>query len=152
MNQATTILTCSAVVIPEGMAKRMIDFQRLGEAITLAQGGKAGEFSKQLDTLHGESALRGLESYGVAVGLQVLAARPEGREWEGTYLQLLNELGRLGEIDRSNWPKSPRHLSGQLKRIAPGLRKMGIHIEWLGHSRKGSGVRITKDWSAAIPT
>ncbi|WP_374502480.1 hypothetical protein [Zoogloea sp.] len=134
-----------AVVIPEGMAKRMIDFQRLGEAITVAQGGKAGEFSKQLDTLHGESALRGLESYGVAVGLQVLAARPEGREWEGTYLQLLTELGRLGEIDRSNWPKSPRHLSSQIKRIAPGLRRVGIRLEAAGRGATGAKVRIVRE-------
>lgn len=134
-----------AVVIPEGMAKRMIDFQRLGEAITVAQGGKAGEFSKQLDTLHGESALRGLESYGVAVGLQVIAARPEGREWEGTYLQLLTELGRLGEIDRSNWPKSPRHLSSQIKRIAPGLRRVGIRIETAGRGATGAKVRIVRE-------
>jgi hypothetical protein len=133
------------VVIPEGMAKRMIDLQRLGEAITVAQGGKAGEFSKQLDTLHGESALRGLESYGVAVGLQVLAARPEGREWEGTYLQLLTELGRLGEIDRSNWPKSPRHLSSQIKRIAPGLRRVGIRIETAGRGATGAKVRIVRE-------
>ncbi|MBL8452333.1 MAG: hypothetical protein JNK97_06260 [Zoogloea sp.] len=133
------------VVIPEGMAKRMLDLQRLGEAITLAQGGKAGEFSKQLDALHGEAALRGLESYGVAVGLQVLAARPEGREWEGTYLQLLNELGRLGEIDRSNWPKSPRHLSSQVKRIAPGLRRVGIRIEAAGRGATGAKVRIVRE-------
>lgn len=133
------------VVIPEGMAKRMIDFQRLGEAITVAQGGKAGEFSKQLDALHSESALRGLESYGVAVGLQVLAARPEGREWEGTYLQLLTELSRLGEIDRSNWPKSPRHLSSQIKRIAPGLRRVGIRIEAAGRGATGAKVRIVRE-------
>ena len=133
------------VVIPEGMAKRMIDFQRLGEAITVAQGGKAGEFSKQLDALHSESALRGLESYGIAVGLQVLAARPEGREWEGTYLQLLTELGRLGEIDRSNWPKSPRHLSSQVKRIAPGLRRVGIRIEAAGRGATGAKVRIVRE-------
>lgn len=133
------------VVIPDGMAKRMIDFQRLGEAITIAQGGKAGEFSKQLDTLHGESALRGLESYGVAVGIQMLAARPEGREWEGTYLQLLTELGRLGEVDRSNWPKSPRHLAAQIKRIAPGLRRASIRIEAAGRGATGAKVRIVRE-------
>lgn len=133
------------VVIPEGMAKRMIDFQRLGEAITIAQGGKAGEFSKQLDTLHGESALRGLESYGVAVGIQMLAARPEGREWEGTYLQLLTELNRLGEVDRSNWPKSPRHLAAQIKRIAPGLRRIGVRIEGAGRGATGAKVRIIRE-------
>lgn len=133
------------VVIPDGMAKRMLDFQRLGEAICMALGGKAGEFSQRLDSLHGESMARGLESYGVAVGIQMLAARPEGREWEGTYLQLLTELNRTQEIDRSNWPRSPRHLAAQIKRIAPGLRRAGIRIEAAGRGATGVKVRIVRE-------
>ncbi len=134
-----------AAVIPEGMQKRMIDYQRLGEAICMALGGKAGEFSQRLDSMHGESMARGLESYGVTVGIQMLATRPEGREWEGTYLQLLTELNRMQEIDRSNWPRSPRHLSGQIKRIAPGLRRAGIRIEPAGRGATGAKVRIVRE-------
>ncbi|WP_374243003.1 hypothetical protein [Zoogloea sp.] len=133
------------VEIPEGMQKRMLDYQRLGEAVCMALGGKAGEFSQRLDSMHGDSLARGLESYGVAVGIQMLAARPEGREWEGTYLQLLTELNRMPEIDRSNWPRSPRHLSGQLKRIAPGLRRAGVRIEAAGRGRTGAKVRIVRE-------
>lgn len=133
------------VEIPEGMQKRMLDYQRLGEAVCMALGGKAGEFSQRLDRMHGDSLARGLESYGVAVGIQILAARPEGREWEGTYLQLLTELNRMPEIDRSNWPRSPRHLSGQVKRIAPGLRRAGVKIEGAGRGRTGAKVRIVRE-------
>jgi hypothetical protein len=133
------------VEIPEGMQKRMLDYQRLGEAVCMALGGKAGEFSQRLDSMHGDSLARGLESYGVAVGIQILAARPEGREWEGTYLQLLTELNRMPEIDRSNWPRSPRHLSGQVKRIAPGLRRAGVKIEAAGRGRTGAKVRIVRE-------
>lgn len=133
------------VEIPEGMQKRMLDYQRLGEAVCMALGGKAGEFSQRLDSMHGDSLARGLESYGVAVGIQILAARPEGREWEGTYLQLLTELNRMSEIDRSNWPRSPRHLSGQVKRIAPGLRRAGVRIEGAGRGRTGAKVRIVRE-------
>jgi len=132
------------VEIPEGMEKRLLDFQRLGEAVCMALGGKAGEFSQRLDRMHGDSLARGLESYGVAVGIQILAARPEGREWEGTYLQLLTELNRMPEIDRSNWPRSPRHLSGQVKRIFPGLRRAGVRIEAAGRGRTGAKVRILR--------
>jgi len=132
------------VEIPEGMQKRMLDYQRLGEAVCMALGGKAGEFSQRLDSMHGDSLARGLESYGVAVGIQILAARPEGREWEGTYLQLLAELNKMPEIDRSNWPRSPRHLSGQLKRIFPGLRRAGVRIEAAGRGRTGAKVRILR--------
>ena len=133
------------VEIPEGMQKRMLDYQRLGEAVCMALGGKAGEFSQRLDSMNGDSLARGLESYGVAVGIQILAARPEGREWEGTYLQLLTELNRMSEIDRSNWPRSPRHLSGQVKRIAPGLRRAGVRIEAAGRGRTGAKVRIVRE-------
>ncbi len=133
------------VEIPEGMQKRLLDYQRLGEAVCMALGGKAGEFSQRLDRMHGDSLARGLESYGVAVGIQILAARPEGREWEGTYLQLLTELNRMPEIDRSNWPRSPRHLSGQVKRIAPGLRRAGVKIEGAGRGRTGAKVRIVRE-------
>lgn len=134
-----------SVQIPEGMEKRMIDFQRLGEAVTMALGGKAGDFSRQLDSMHGESTMRGLESYGVAVGVQMLAVRPLPTPWEGTYLQMLQELNRTQEIDRSNWPRSPRHLASQLKRIAPGLRRLGIRIETVGRGKTGSKVRIVRD-------
>ena len=133
------------VKIPEGMQKRMLDHQLLGEAVCMALGGKAGEFSQRLDSMHGDSLARGLESYGVAVSIQILAARPEGREWEGTYLQLLTELNRMPEIDRSNWPRSPRHLSGQVKRIAPGLRRAGVRIEAAGRGRTGAKVRIVRE-------
>ena len=133
------------VQIPEGMQKRMIDYQRLGEAVCMALDGKGGDFSQRLDSLYGESMARGLESYGVAVGVQMLSARPEGREWEGTYLQLLTELNRMQEIDRSNWPRSPRHLSGQIKRIAPGLRRAGVRIEPAGRGATGAKVRIVRE-------
>lgn len=133
------------VQIPEGMQKRMLDYQRLGEAVCMALGGKVGEFSQRLDSMHGDSLARGLESYGVAVGIQILAARPEGREWEGTYLQLLTELNRMPELARCNWPRSPRHLSGQVKRIAPGLRRAGVRIEAAGRGRTGAKVRIVRE-------
>ena len=146
------------VKIPGDMQKRMLDFQRLGEAVSIAMGGSPGEFSKELDSLHGESIIRGLESFGIAAAIQVLIAnRPAPRRtekrmasfavllWSGTFLQLLQDLNSLPEIDRSNWPRSPRHLSAQLKRIAPGLRLLGIRIERKGHARSGAIVELKGD-------
>lgn len=146
------------VEIPGDMQKRMLDFQRLGEAVSLAMGCAPGDFSKQLDSLHGESIVRGLESFGIASAIQVLIANrltprraekrtasPDARLWSGTFLQLLQDLNSLPEIDRSNWPRSPRHLSTQLKRIAPGLRRLGLRIERVGHTRSGAIVEIWKN-------
>ena len=149
-----------AIQIPDGMQKRMLDFQRLGEAVCMALGGIAGDFSRQLDKQHDEGVLRGLDSYGIAAAVQVLIAnrtevsslkRTRGQHatdakarpmWSGTYLQLLHDLNSMPEIDRSNWPRSARHLSVQLTRIAPGLRKLGIRVERGEHTRKGTMVDI----------
>lgn len=123
---------------------RMADFQKLGEAIAQALGYPEGHFSK----LYGESVAdgvdRSLETYGISNALQVLIADQKSGEWEGTVLALKASLECLHGVDRSNWPKSPRGLSNQLKRIAPGLRRYGITIEHLGHSNQGSKLRITR--------
>ena len=58
-------------------------------------------------------------------------------EWTGTATDLLAALTALvGEHVRRGrqWPASARGLSGQLTRLAPALRRIGITIE---HSRQG---------------
>lgn len=140
-----------SVQIGKGMQKRMLDFQKLGEAVCIARGGQPGDFSSRLDQMHGDGVIRGLESYGVAGAIQMLLDRPslpqkskgtKAANWEGTCLQLLNALNGQQEIDRSNWPRSPRHLAGQLSRIAPGMRQIGIRIEQGRRSNKGAIIRI----------
>lgn len=140
-----------SVRIPEKMQKRMLDMQQLGEAVTKAQGGADGDFSKRLAALHEDSVARGLESYGIATGIQMLAdrARPSKRgttstTWSGTVLELLNALNDLQNIDHSNWPRSARHLTSQLTRIMPGLRTVGIKIDRKGKGRNGAVVEISR--------
>ena len=120
---------------------RMADYQLLGEAVAAAQGQSAGTFSAAYGEAVAEGIDRSLETFGIANAVQVFMCRD--KPWEGTYLALLNELSSLPGVDRSHWPKSPRNLAGQLKRIAPGLRLRGILIEALGHGRTGSRIRIS---------
>lgn len=132
------------VSIAKGMQKRMLDFQMLGESVCIALGGKENDFSKRLDTLHGDSVLRGLETYGISMGVQMLVDMSRTGNWKGTFLQLLTSLNGLHDIDRSNWPKSPRHLSSQLKRITPGLRRLGIAIDYKERTRAGANIEIAR--------
>ena len=92
---------------------RMADYQLLGEAISQALDNPPGHFSELYRNAVAEGIDRGLEAYGITNALQVFMFE-KGKTWEGTYLALLGELNRIPGSDRSNWPKSPRGLAGQL--------------------------------------
>ncbi|MCC6972213.1 MAG: hypothetical protein IT434_18525, partial [Phycisphaerales bacterium] len=131
--------------LPEIMLRekhRLADYQLLGEAVARALGHPEGHFTKVFDQAVGEGVERSLETYGAAHALQVFV-NGLTKPWEGTVMALLGELNALHCMDRSNWPKSPRGLSGQLKRLAPGLRQRGIIIEKMQKAREGALVRIS---------
>jgi len=122
---------------------RMADFQLLGEAVALAMGHPAGHFTDIYSASVTDGIGRSMETYGISNALQVLMADRAGKPWQGTALMLKADLEMLHGVDRSNWPKSPRGLAGQLKRITPGLRRLGIEVEHTGRSSQGSQLRIT---------
>lgn len=121
---------------------RLADYQLLGEAVAHALGHPKGHFTKVFGQAVGEGVERSLETYGAAHALQVFV-NGLTTPWEGTVMALLGELNSMHCMDRSNWPKSPRGLSGQLKRLAPGLRRRGIIIEKMQKAREGALVRIS---------
>lgn len=60
--------------------------------------------------------------------------------WEGTATSLLAALTPLVPFEMlrtKDWPKGPNHLSGQLRRVAPSLRAIGISVlkDREGHGR-----------------
>jgi hypothetical protein len=136
--------------------QRMADYERFGEAVARALGFEPGEFQRQ----YGESVMAGidraLESNSVA---QVLDKYLEGRSqfwtWQGTASQLYDHLTSYSYAegaDRSFWPRSPKGMTDQLRRIAPAYRAKGIDINNLGHSRKGALWRISMTHSTATPS
>jgi len=59
--------------------------------------------------------------------------------WDGPATQLPTALGSLvtkAQRRSKEWPKAPNHLSGQLREVAPPLRKVGIEID---RDREGKG-------------
>lgn len=124
--------------------QRMADYERFGEAVARAIGFEPGEFQRQYAELVRAGIDRALESNAVA---QVLDKYFEERispwNWQGTAGQLYDLLNNQIIPDRSTWPKSPKGLADQLRRIAPAYRAKGIEISHLGHSREGALWRIT---------
>ncbi len=124
--------------------QRMADYERFGEAVARALGFAPGDFQRDYAELVRAGIDRALESNAVA---QVLDKYFEDRitpwNWQGTAGQLYDLLNTQHVPDRSTWPRSPKGLADQLRRIAPAYRVKGIEITHLGHSREGALWRIS---------
>jgi len=132
--------------------QRMADYERLGEAVARALGFAPGEFQQQYAELVRAGIDRALESNAVAQALdKYLAERVLPINWQGTAGQLYDLLNTHSIPDRSSWPRSPKGLSDQLRRIAPAYRAKGIDITHLGHSREGARWRIAQTRSQTNP-
>ena len=120
---------------------RMADFALWAEACTRAYW-RGGTFIKAYRENLAASVELVLEASVVGTAVRRFMVTRE--EWSGTAQELLNLLTPVvGEhIARErDWPKRPNTLSGKLKRAAPALRKIGIHVA-LGARAGHAGERI----------
>jgi hypothetical protein len=72
---------------------------------------------------------RTIDSSPVAV--QCLRFIELGHNHQGTVKELLdrlNELRYVGIEEKEYWPRTPRGLGDVLRRIAPGMRLLGVHL------------------------
>ncbi|MCW7540661.1 hypothetical protein OOT46_22845 [Aquabacterium sp. A7-Y] len=123
--------------------QRMADFERLGAAVSYCLGWEEVDFQRRYAEMVRAGAERALEGNPVAQALdKFLAKRIPPISWKGTAGQLYDELNQYIVHDRTTWPRSPKGLSDQLRRIAPAYRTKGIEISHLGHSREGAMWRI----------
>lgn len=123
---------------------RMADFARFGEAMTLHQGREPGTFCRLFEANRKESVARGLDASPVANAVRELAeAERSDLVFEGTMKRLLERLNGL-RPDGESWPKSPRGLGDALRRQAPALAAIGVHVSIGKPGRDGVPVTIRK--------
>lgn len=123
--------------------QRMADYERFGEAVARALGCEPGEFQNQYADQVRAGIDRALESNAVAQVLDKhLCDRALPWSWQGTAGQLYELLNNLNVHDRTTWPRSPKGLADQLRRIAPAYRAKGVEITHIGHGREGAIWRI----------
>ena len=113
---------------------RMADFARWVTAAESALGWAPRSFLRAYSgnrELANSLAIES-ESIGQAV-VNLIYAR---ESWYGTASELLAELEGDNPDEktrrRQDWPKSARQVAGQLRRLAPNLRKVGIDVTFLG--------------------
>ncbi len=122
---------------------RMGDFAKLGEAMMQAEGHAAGAFIELYAANRRESVERGLEASSVASAIREMADTHQGSGavFEGTMKRLLDVLADYrGTADA--WPKSPKGLSGELRRQQPALSAIGINVAIGKAGREGVPVTI----------
>ena len=113
---------------------RMADFVLWAEAAAPGLGWEPGEFSRVYASNRAGTIQVSLENSIVAqaVWTYILSLSDPGAGFDGTASELLLALeAHAGEAMQKSrhWPRSAAELGGQLRRVAPVLRAVGITIE-----------------------
>lgn len=131
---------------------RMADLARFGVAVERAARWETGRFLEVYKSNRDDADARAIEDNRVASLVRDLAQ--QNGEWTGTASELLAQLN--GAVDErvlrsKDWPQTGRGMSGRLRRVAPALRRVGIHIDYLQRSGNARTLRIAKQDSPKAP-
>ncbi len=124
---------------------RMADFARLSVAAEQALGFKAGSFMAAYGDNRAGAHDLALDASPLAPVL-IGFAEQQGH-WSGVSRELLNAINGSQHFDDNKrhpagWPKDPRGLTGQLRRLAPNLRARGVEITFGRHGARGVVITI----------
>ena len=119
---------------------RMADLATWITAAEPALGWESGTFLAAYDRNRLDAHDLALDAASITASLKDLV---KSADWQGTATALLAKLTSMaGETvtRRKDWPAAPNVLSGQLKRLAPDFRAIGIEID-CDAREPGTGVR-----------
>lgn len=133
---------------------RMADWTVWGCAIAEALGYGQAKFLQAYGQAVVHQSLEALKAN--LIGETLLAFMESRDEYEDTVASLLKDLSSKAEqlhIDTKakGWPRQPNQLSKTLKPMAPNLAKEKLAVNFLGHTKGGSKIRITKIPSPPSP-
>lgn len=109
---------------------RMADFALIATAAESGLGLESGEFMDSYGTNRGDANSLAIE--GSLIGRYVIELAHANGEWSGTASDLLTAINRLaGEANTraKNWPKMAKSVAGEINRVAPNLRRIGIDVK-----------------------
>jgi hypothetical protein len=125
-------LVRSLAILPDVRLRtlpRMADFVRFGVATEQALGWPSGAFLSAYGANRDAVQELTLEASSVGGPLREFVRRTG--DWTGAATDLLDALTQLVDeriLRRREWPKTPTTLGGQLRRLAPTLRNLGVDI------------------------
>lgn len=123
---------------------RMADFALWATAAEEALGFQSGAFMSAYSRNRAEAVQETLESDPVSAAIVVLIDSEKSQgHWTGTSGDLLKCLERIVEVGVKRlpaWPRTPRGLSGRLRRLTTFLRESSIEITY--HPKGTGGQRL----------
>ena len=126
---------------------RMADFAMWMVACEDALPWENGSFIKAYDNSQSDAISAIIEGDTFALAVYNFALKME-RPYEGSATVVLEALAGYANIDPHylpiGWPRSPKGLTSKLKRLAPGLRIMGIGVEFLPRTENLRPIRLWK--------
>ncbi len=134
---ATALRNLSSVKLER--LPRMADFTLWSVAAFPAYGWTAESFLSAYEANRQRGVEDAIEADSVAVAVLEIVA--EWGEFQGSVTTLLEEINNrvaLGISKEKTWPKDPTRLSSRLRRVAPGLRRLGVEINFDGRSGRGA--------------
>lgn len=121
----------------------MADFAKLGEAMGAALGAPPGQWLAIYHEHRRNAVRRTIDSSPVAV--QCLKFIELGHSHQGTVKDLLmklNDMRGTALEEKDFWPRTPRGLGDILRRVAPGMRLLGVQLS-VANKPKRDGVHCT---------
>jgi hypothetical protein len=150
---AVAIALASVSEVRLSRKPRMADFALWATAAEEALGFRSGGFMRAYAGNRAEAVQETLESDPVSAAIAALidSEKSEG-SWTGTSGNLLKDLaGIVDDVVKKSpaWPRSPRGLSGHVRRLATFMRESGIEITY--HLKGTGGQRLLTIARIALP-
>ncbi len=134
---------------------RMADFAKWVTACEPGLGWKPGTFMQAY--LGNRAAANDSAIESSMIGAAVVKLLESRDSFIGTARELMEAVEAVLSKEKSGntklpagWPKSARAFSGELRRIAPNLRVIGINVAFGAHTKKGTP--LTLEWIGESPS
>jgi hypothetical protein len=131
---------------------RMADFALWSVAAAPALSWTGQDFLDAYAKNRGQANAQALE--GSLVTPAIFRLMDNRAKWAGTVKELLDELNASSADEQTRkqdgWPKRPRGLSGELRRLAPNLRREKLDVSFGKRTRHGTPV--TLEWTSKPPS
>ena len=124
---------------------RMADFAYWVTSAEPALGWEPGAFLSAYSGNRDIANTQAVEAFSIGPVIRKLVDRD--KRWEGTAGELLKVLEAYADEPirkRPDWPKTPRKVSGDLRRISPCLREEGIEVTFPGKGAGGNSRRLLR--------